>query len=209
MHDATKMLFRPEWSNPYNIPHFLLCTNPGGEQFRTDDHGFRERLGGGGWTLHLVHYYAKSVEEWMTKLEQSIPPYIRYVPDSYDHERACLEGFTVDYEPEYEKAVRSLMARLALTDAEGVDDGGRYLGPAPEFGWGKLEKGYELYIFFKLRVAMRDEWDEEAYLREHGDVAQAVKDRQWVDGLQHFMEDGFQQGRRSCWVRHGTTKFCI
>lgn len=212
IHDATKMLFRPEWSDPYNIPHFLLCTNANGEQYRTDeqwgDFGAR-MINEAGWDqLHLIHYYAKSVEEWLTKLEQSIPPYIRYLPDSYDHVRQCMQGFDISYPSDYEAAVHDIMTRLWATDRDGRTDGGLYLGPAPEFRQDKLDN-YNMYIFFKLRVAMRDEWDEEAYLHMYADVADAIERREWIDGLQHFLEDGFRDNRRSCWLRRGTIKICI
>ena len=149
---------------------------------------------------------AKSVEEFLIKLEQSIPPYIRYLPDAYDHIQHCAHGFDINYDPEYEETVRSLVARLEA--ASGLGDGGQNLGPPPEFALGKLEN-YELYMFFKVRVALRDEWDEEGYLKLHSDVRDGLGRNQWVDGLQQFMEEGFKGQRQSCWVRGNRTSFCI
>jgi len=208
VHDATKMLFRPEWSDPYNIPHFLHCTNPDGSQFRTDDEGFKQTFDAYE-TPHLIHYYAKSVEEFIIKLEQSIPPYFRYLPDAYDNVKACPNNFTITYSESYEDTVRHLLSKLAQASAQ--DDGGKALAPIPEYQVGKLDH-YDIYTFFKLRVAKRDEWDEDAYLRLHPDVAKEVQTKNWVDGLQHFMNSGFEGGRKSCWVRdEGTSpvRHCI
>jgi hypothetical protein len=203
--EATKIIVRPEWVDFYNIPHFLHCTNEGGGQMDTDQGSFRGPLPE--YTIHLLHYYGKSVEEFLVKLEQSIPPYIRYLPDAYNLKKHCDARMVIEYEGEYDRTVHSLMERFWRASAVG-GDGGDFLGPPPEFPRNGLEH-YDLYIFFKLRVAMRDEWDEEGYLRENQDVEGWVANGWWQDGLQQFLTEGFESGRKSCWVRDGTIRFCI
>jgi hypothetical protein len=80
-----------------------------------------------------------------------------------------------------------------------LPDGGTQLAPHPEFR--RTFSDYHLYAFFKLRVAMRDEWDEEAFLEQKTDVRKAVKNGTYADGLQYFIEEGFKRGMESCWRR--------
>lgn len=205
IHDATKIIFRPEWANLYNPPHFLHCTNPDSAQIRSDEPRFKTKFG---YAVNLVHYYAKSVEEFIIKLEQSVIPYIRYLPVAYDHVKQCPNNFTVTYTKEYEETVRKYMEQLHSTSG-GVSNGGDFLGPPAEYSRGKLEN-HDLYLFFKLRTTLRHEWDEEAYLKTNPEVAEAVSEKQWVDGLQEFLEEGFKQGRVSCWVMEESKKrFCL
>jgi len=38
--------------------------------------------------------------------------------------------------------------------------------------------------------------DEEWYLQEYGDIAQAIRDEQLMSAKQHFLDDGYFEGRR-------------
>ena len=38
--------------------------------------------------------------------------------------------------------------------------------------------------------------DEEWYLQEYGDIAQAIRDEQLTSAKQHFLDDGYFEGRR-------------
>ena len=203
IHDATKLLFRPEWSNIHGMPHGMSCTNPGGVQYRTDDGTFRQLMPEYAGHSHLLHYYQKSVEEWLVKLEQSIPPYIRYIPDSYDHVKHCPTDLTrVTYTSEYERLVRSTVGQLR--SAQALGDAGLFLGALPEFTKQDFpespEAQYALYLYCKLKVTQRQEWDEEGYLLGTPEAAQAVKGNSSVDGLQHFFHEGFLAGARGAWM---------
>ena len=203
VHDATKLLFRPAWSNLHGMPHGMSCTNPGGVQFRTDDGAFRQLMPEYTQHSHLVHYYQKSVEEWLVKLEQSIPPYIRYIPDSYDGIKHCSAGLMqVTYTTEYEKVVRAILDELR--QGQGQDDGGRFLGALPEFTKQDFtdspEANYPLYLYCKLKVAQRQEWDEDGYLTNTPEAKTAVQAEKYVDGLQHFFDKGFSEAGRGTWI---------
>jgi hypothetical protein len=200
IHTLPKMLLRPDRSSEEDIPHRTVCQNPGGLMWRTDDPELKAKLPQ--HRLHLVHYYAKSVEEFLVKLDQSIPPFFRYLPDAYDKVRHCPDFADIGYDPRYEALVREIMGQFS------AGDGGRFLGPLPEYRHGAIDQ-HELYLFFRLRVAMRDEWDEVAYLKEYPTIAAAVEAGTWADGLQHFLEEGFMSGAKSCWVRNGSHAFCI
>ena len=204
VHDATKLLFRPEWSNTHGMPHGMSCTNPDGVQYRTDDGAFRQLMPEYTQHSHLVHYYQKSVEEWLVKLEQSIPPYIRYIPDSYDGVNHCPASLMqVTYTAEYEKVVRAMLDDLRRGQHQ--DDGGRFLGALPELTKKTFtdspEKNYALYLYSKLKVAQRQEWDEDGYLSNVPEAETAIKEQKYVDGLQHFFDEGLAAAEsRGAWT---------
>uniref|UniRef100_A0A383VMK3 Uncharacterized protein n=1 Tax=Tetradesmus obliquus TaxID=3088 RepID=A0A383VMK3_TETOB len=148
---------------------------------------------------HLVHYYGKTVEEYILKSEQSMPPYFRQLPDAYEKARSCsLEP--VQYDTQYATATRSLIHQLRAAQA-GMGDGGLKLGAPPE-PRPMSRPDYQLYLFFKLRVANMDEWDEARYFEHNPEAAALVAKRHYVDGLHHFMVEGFEKGAVSCWWRH-------
>jgi hypothetical protein len=202
IHQATKLIFRPEWSNLHGMPHGMSCTNENGNVYLSDEYAFRQLMPEYAQNLHLVHYYQKSVQEWLLKMEQSIPPYVRYLQDSYDHVTSCAANLQqIYYTPDYEQTVTNMIFQLRRAQGEN-NDGGRFLGPLPEFEAEdfkddpNLEKGggYPLYLYFRSKVAQGMEWDEERYLAEHPEVGERIKDRRIIDGLQHFMEEGFVAG---------------
>jgi len=151
---------------------------------------------------HLVHYYQKSTEEWLVKMEQSIPPYNRYFPDSYDNVKFCPAGLTeIPYLPEYEKLVRTALERLRRSQHQG--DGGLFLGSLPESSrqeYAEARQDFSLYLYFKLKVARRQDWDEEGFLEKYREVKKAVEEQQYVDGLQYFVEKGFAEKSIGAWI---------
>jgi len=131
IHAATKLVFRPEWSNLHGLPHGMSCTNPVGAQYRSDDGTFQQMMPEYTQHSHLLHYYQKSTEEWLVKTEQSIPPYNRYILDSYVNVNFCPAGLTeVLFFPEYERVVRA--TREQLHRSQDQEDGGLFLGTLPE-----------------------------------------------------------------------------
>jgi hypothetical protein len=202
IHAATKLLFRPEWSHLHGLPHGMFCTNPDGAQYGSDDGTFRQMMSEYTQHSHLVHYYQKSTEEWLVKMEQSIPPYNRYIPDSYDHVKFCPAGLTeMPYLPEYEKVVRTALERLHRSQDQG--DGGLFLGPLRESSrqeYAEADKDFALYLYFKLKVIQRQDWDEERFLENLPEVRKAVEEQKYVDGLQYFVEQGFAGNATGAWV---------
>lgn len=57
--------------------------------------------------------------------------------------------------------------------------------------FGSDKRGYEMYLFFKDRVKDGDEWDEDAYLLQNATVAEEIAKGNYVDGLQHYYDQGF------------------
>lgn len=76
-----------------------------------------------------------------------------------------------------------------------LGDGGEFLGPVVEFSV-KGTNEYPLYAFFRIRVAKKDEWDEEAYLTLHPEVQEAIQKKEWMDGLHEFIMEGFNKGKK-------------
>lgn len=145
--------------------------------------------------LPTREHSAKTVEEFLIKSDQSIPPYIRLLKDSFDAAKSCTKE-PIPYPADYQPLVRSLVRRLRELQG-GLPDGGVLLGPPFEFK-PHNRNDYPLYLFAKLRVANREEWDEEAYLKAHPDAKKAVQDGKYQDGIHHFFVEGFDAGRKSC-----------
>lgn len=55
------------------------------------------------------------------------------------------------------------------------------------------------WCVLQLRVAHMSEWDDAAYLSRHPNVSTAVTSKKYIDGLHHFLADGFNKGLASCW----------
>jgi len=202
IHAATKLLFRPEWSHLHGLPHGMSCTNPGGAQYGSDDGTFQQMMSEHTQHSHLIHYYQKSTEEWLVKMEQSIPPYNRYIPGSYDGVKSCPAELTnISYLPEYETVVRTTLERLRRSQDQ--EDGGLFLGSLLESSrqeYAEAEQDYGVYLYFKLKVAQRQEWDEEGFLGKYPEVKKALDERLYVDGLQYFVEKGFAENSTGAWI---------
>lgn len=51
-------------------------------QIKADEASFKTKFG---YAVNLIHYYAKSVEQYNIQLEQTVIPYKRYLPLAYDN----------------------------------------------------------------------------------------------------------------------------
>ena len=135
-------------------------------------------------------------------MEQSIPPYNRYIPDSYDHVNFCPDGLAeIPYLSEYERVVRVTLEQLHRS--QGQEDGGIFLGYLPESSeqeHAEADQDYGLYLYFKLKIAQRQDWDEERFLTSAPEVKKAIEKHQYVDGLQYFVEQGFAGNATGAWV---------
>jgi hypothetical protein len=123
--------------------------------------------------LSIIHYYAKSVEEFLVKKEQSWTEFERVIVDAYDwskwNEKCSFTPF--DYHPPFVNMTRCVICRICyrlrcdssyslwrcrrvMNSLRKIPDAGIAL-TAP---WSKaLRKGrdWNLYIFLKWIVAMR------------------------------------------------------
>ena len=83
-----KSIFRPEFiaslteNEEGNLPHGVECKK-GTWNNGTEDDEWKNPMGDK-FEVTLFHYYQKSVEEWIVKLEQSMEPYVRFFHQSYD-----------------------------------------------------------------------------------------------------------------------------
>ena len=71
-------------------------------------------------TIALVHYYSKSIEEFLVKADQSVPPYIRVPIQSYDSGPICQLAkfnYSQDYQNAFRRAYQQLntMSSLKIT----------------------------------------------------------------------------------------------
>jgi hypothetical protein len=110
IHAATKLLFRPEWSRLHGLPRGMSCTNLDGAQYGSDDGTFQQVMSEYTQHSHLDHYYQKSTEEWLVKMEQSITL-------------------------------------------------------------------HSLYLYFKLKVAQRQDWDEEGFWGKHPEMRKVIEEQ--------------------------------
>lgn len=61
-------------------------------------------------------------------------------------------------------------------------------------------------------MSHRSEWDEAAYLAHNPNASTAISQAQYVDGLHHFLVEGFGNATASCWNDTrvpGGRPFCI
>jgi hypothetical protein len=103
------------------------------------------------YDINLIHYYAKTVEEYIAKSEQSQPPYFRKMRDMYDTSGGSkCSNQPLPYDIEYQDAVRRIMQGLQAAQG-GLPDGGQQLGPLPEYKPHSRDD-YPLYLFLKVRL---------------------------------------------------------
>ena len=142
--------------------------------------------------IALVHYFSKSVEEFLIKIDQGMPPYVRRPIDSYYGSPTCqLSHFNYsdDYRNTFVKAYKRLEV-LHPTKAT-------RLIPSPGLTI-KQVLDYPLFIHLQYRCAKRHRFDNEKYLSIHPDAKAAVEKGTIVDGLYHFMAN-FTSGVKGCW----------
>jgi hypothetical protein len=128
-----KTFFRYETANP-DPPHHASCKADSGLTTTSVDRpDFKARFPQ--YTAHNVHYYAKTVQEYIIKSEQSMPPVSRLLTHSYfetnnaaTHIKCSMEP--VQYDAAYSSTVRRIVDGLRLAQA-GLGDGGVQLSWPP------------------------------------------------------------------------------
>ena len=153
-------------------------------------------------------------------MEQSLPPYNRYLsdlaPSSYEEEEEeekekekeemidmCPEKLRpLSYTPVYEETVREVMGRLRGAQRKEEEEeeegggGGLLLAPLPPLSPAVFEavnESYALYRYMKEKVENGEEWVEE------GEEGCGGGGGGYVDGLQRFLGKGFAAGEDGCW----------
>lgn len=191
VHTLPKVIAKPD-SVIFDIPHIVKCNESNRKVVTLQDSDKSN--------VKLLHYYSKSVEEFLIKADQSIPPYFREIIGSYDLGPKC-QLVNVTYTDDYKKAFlnthRHLISMASFQPKQ--------LQSLPLLAANSL-RNYALYIYMKYRCTKRHEFDNEKYLQIHPDAKNSVKNGSLVDGLYHFMEN-FSKGVRGCW-KTDTNTFC-
>jgi hypothetical protein len=183
LHYLTKVLSRASHTQ-YEMPHHAACI--------IQNYTTQILISNNKSTIGLVHYYSKSIEEYLEKADKSTPPNIRVPLASYDQGPNCnltKFAYSVDYKRMFLNTYNQLNALHSLKQ--------NYLHPTPNLNI-KTMPDYALYIHLKYRCANRQEFDNEKYLSMHADVKAAVEKGTLVDGLYHFMAN-FHTGVKGCW----------
>jgi hypothetical protein len=192
-HSLNKVIFRPTLTN--KLENHSVRTL--GLQLRTkvtDNKKPPTPGSGAAW----LHYYGKSVEEWIWKKEQSFKEWHRYMATIYDssgYDRTCGKE-TLIYPTGY------INATLYMLDlARSVPEAGTLLRKNLYPRTDDLENS--LYLFCKWIVEAGYEWDEESYLSMYPEVQVNIttpsRKKPLIDGLHHFLRDGYRERKTSCW----------
>jgi hypothetical protein len=163
--------------------------------------------------VQVIHYYARSLEEWILKKEQSYTEYPRALHDRYE---GLCQTKNLSYPPGYEEAYHRLDSLSGDISESGMSLG-LHMGPMPLKPF--QHEDSHLYWFFKWAIAERLEWDEEAYFLRNpsaiNDIVRSLSsEKPMADSLQHYLQIGFQARFSSCWIRTKeldpkARKFCL
>ncbi len=191
LHTLGKVLARSNQTT-FQIPHSLQCLS---ERQNKKTLIWNENL-----KIALVHYYSKSIEEFLIKADQSVPPYIRQPIHSYDLGPTCnlkMFNYSEDYRRIFFNAYEQLKTLYPIIP--------NTLRSPPSLNIKEITD-YALYIHLKYRCANRHEFDNDKYLSIHPGVKTSVENNTLVDGLYHFMAN-FLAGVKGCW-KTDTYSFC-
>ena len=146
----------------------------------------------------LLHYKSKSIQEYLLKEDQSLPPFTRRPIKTYDHTGATCNLSDFAYSKDYERSFMNVYKEFkTLHSPEPI-----LLLPPPMLNIKHMpDKGdaaYTLFIYLKYRAAKREEFDHERYLSINADAKKAVENRTVLDGLHHFMLN-YATGVQGCW----------
>jgi len=202
-HDLPKPMFRPEIVVEMH-DHWVPKRKNGAKEVSSPWPGAKPT---GSNPAHagalIVHYYAKSVQEFLLKKEQSLFAYPRMLNNMYykEYKASPCDKRLINYPDRYADTLHQLMEILKDVPNSGVFKNA-FKGPKP-LVYGQ-HPDFALYAFLKWAVSQHMEWDEEAYLRLHPNVPhimEASNKSPWpyVDGLHYYFRDGFWGGNHTCW----------
>lgn len=143
---SQKVLFNTARAT-YQPPHWCQCKDKGAHKAYPAD-GEQRQKALPQYSIHLLHYYAKSIEEYILKSEQSQPPFFRKMRDMYDPAASSCENTPVPFDILFGSAVQRIMQGRKEAQG-GMPDGGVMLGPLPEYKPHSRED-YALYLFLKV-----------------------------------------------------------
>lgn len=184
-----KVLARPQLTH-FHIPHYAKC-NSTNYTMKTWESDNSSRIG-------LIHYHSKSMEEFLTKIDQTMVPYVIKAVDIYrTAESPCLR-INFSYSDDYRRTF--LNAHNQFNILHGSEPK-KLLSP-PLLNIQDIpvrsDIDYALYMYLKYRCLKREEFDHEKYLAINPDVKQAIKNGTMVDSFQHFLFN-FAKGAIGCW----------
>lgn len=153
----------------------------------------------------MVHYWSKSVEEFIIKKEESFVEYPRQLKSV----KLCSGMQALPYSNKYVEVVQFIMKSTPnIPDAGEMVASRDYM--TSKYNPTGSATDWSLYMFFKWAVSRRLEWDEQAFL-EHPDNAEALEQlyKKYADGLDVFKAEGFLLGMVSCWRTQSNDSFCL
>jgi hypothetical protein len=180
----TKILARLNYTI-YDIPHSARCsvTNLTSKTWPSNKYS----------KIGIIHYYSKSIQEFLLKGDQSIPPYIRKPLATYDDAGRICNKIELIYAEDYRRIFLDSYAQLEKLSSLKL----KYLLSPPGLNV-KQMPDYPLFIYLKYRCAKRQEFDNEKYLNINPDVKKLLDNGTFTDGLHHFMAS-FLTGIKGCW----------
>jgi hypothetical protein len=214
-HVLTKPLFRPDTALLMH-DHWVETLKSGFDQTfaclpGTQPESTNPPLAG----AFVVHYYAKSVEEFLVKKEQSLVGYTRALDNMYYKEGetkgAVCDKRPLNYPQSYIDSF-DLISEILKPIPNGGVPVNELRGPKPLLY--NQHPDYPLYQFLKWTVSERMEWDEESYFALHpnlSDIIEKSKSSQWpyVDALHYFFRAGFWGKNTSCWILPSSSQLCF
>jgi hypothetical protein len=224
---SAKMLWRVEKGIPVEVPHGTInCSSDSAWIWAHPESYASQDL-----SLTLFHYYQKTVEEWITKIERPLMPWQRVMTASYEKQECDMEKITIS--PVFQRIVQIgfVLFELSVMGEYGSSDGmsfdyGRELNPPTEIkfstfkpynfkgGYDEKRNEHELYLFFSKKVKGRYELDKDHYKSYHKDFdtsynyAKKTTEGRWIDALHHFYFAGFLDKSKTCFL-HVKTLFDV
>jgi hypothetical protein len=181
----TKILARLKYTI-YDIPHNAICNNITKLNSKTWTSNKYSNIG-------IIHYYSKSVEEFLLKGDQSIPPYIRKPIATYQDTGPVCDKIRFNYSQDYQRTFFDIYLQLERMSSLKLIN----LLPPPGLNIKEMPD-YSLFIHLKYRCAKKQEFDEENYFKINPDAKKLVDNGTFSDGLHHFMSH-FLNGTKGCW----------
>jgi hypothetical protein len=214
-HPLSKHMFKPEAAYDFGKKVFDHEIGVYGASIKTIV-GDNKKGGPPGSGAAMLHYYSKSLEEWIWKKEQSFKEWPRNTSVYYS---SMAHGVMCDRLPIIWPTGYDIASNLLLGLASSIPDAGTLLRQSFAKRTNDMEGAR--YLFFKWVIASGFEWDEEAYLETNPIAKEMIakgkkhpksNGRITIDGLHHFIMHGFEDQLTSCWIRTlepGKPRFCF
>ena len=186
-----KVLARPSQTR-FRVPHDMDCL--------WKNKTAKKLQWGNNLKIALVHYFSKSMEEFLLKIDQGLPPWGRRPIERYLGTPACqlsLFNYSDDYRATFLNAYKQLEKLHPVKPTNLRAPPGLTIKQTPD---------YALLIHLKYRCAKGHQFDNEKYLSIHPDAKAAVAQGAIVDGMYHFMAN-FTSGVKGCW-KTSNDSFC-